>query len=116
MQVIGKVKVVLDGDALRSEPGATLNLGLIKRTAMPNALGGVDYMEEFTNSEVKCTLLHVSDTDLEALERVTAGNVQFVGDNGVTYVIPDAFFAEAGEITSEGKVEVTFQGSRAIRQ
>lgn len=115
MQVFGKVKVSLNGDILRSKPEASLNLGLVKRTAVPNSLGRVDYKEEHTNSEVKCTLLHVADTELADIEAMTNVNLQFIGDNGVTYMIPDAFFAEAGTLNQDGEIEITFQGSKASR-
>jgi hypothetical protein len=109
MKATGRVKVKVDGDLLRSKSGASIQLGGVKRTPVPNDQGTVDYKEETVPAEVKCTLVHVGTTDLPAIRAFAGGNVIYETDTGIVYTVPNAFFQEMGEL-KDGEVEVTFGG------
>lgn len=113
MKVTGRIKVKVDGELLRSKPGATLQIGGVKRKPVPNDQGTVDYMEETAPAQVKATLIHVAGTDLRAINDFVDGTVIFETDTGHVFTIPDAFCEELGEL-KEGEVEVTFGGSPTV--
>ena len=114
MQNTGRVKVKMDGDVLRSKPGASLQIGGTKREAVPNDQGTVDFKESTAPAEVKCTLVHVATTDLDAIRDYSNGTVQFETDTGVAYTMPNAFCSDIGEL-KDGEVEVTFGGDPAFK-
>ncbi|HLS32163.1 MAG TPA: phage tail tube protein [Brevibacterium sp.] len=111
-KVTGRVTVKINGETLRSAPGASIQVGGVTREAVPNDQGTVDYRETTAAAEVSATLVHVAETDLIALRDFVGGTVNYETDTGVTYVIGDAFVTELGEL-SEGEVEVTFSGNPA---
>jgi len=112
MQNTGRVTVKVNGDTLRSKPGASLKIGGVSREAVPNDQGTVDHKEATEAAEVKCTLVHVATTDLIALRQMTGGTVNYETDTGVVYVVPGAFTTDVGEL-NDGEVEVTFMGNPA---
>lgn len=112
-QVSGRVKVKIDGELLRSKPGAMIQIGGIKRTPVPNDQGTVDWKEEIEPSEVKATISHVANTDLPAIRAWAGGVLTFETDSGTTYTVPSAFTAGTGEL-KDGEVEVTFNGDPAV--
>lgn len=112
MQNTGRVTVKVNGDTLRSRPGASLTYGGVTREAVENDQGGIDYRESTQAGGVTCTLVHVSSTDLEALRNFRDGVVNYETDTGKVYVIPGAFTTEIGEL-SEGTLDVTFMGQPA---
>lgn len=113
MKSTGRVKVKMNGDVLRSKPGASIQIGGVKRTPVPNDQGTVDYKEETVPAQVKCTLVHVGKTDLPALLKFDDGTVQYETDTGLTYTVPNAFVEELGEL-KDGEVEITFGGDPIV--
>ena len=112
-QVTGRVKEKVDGELLRSKPGATIQIGGVKRNPMPNDQGTTDFKTENVPAMVKATLHHVANTDLPALLAFQGGTVIWEGDNNISYTVPGAFTQELGEL-KDGEVEVTFGGDPAI--
>lgn len=111
-QAFGRATVKLDGKALRSKPGASIQLGGYRREyALTDQREGY-YTETEVPAEVKCTMPHMSDTDLVALRNFKNGTVQFITDHKRVYTVPNACFGEMGEVTN-GEVEVTFRGEPA---
>lgn len=112
-QQTGRVTVSWDGNNLKSKPGAALQMGGITRSE--NGMddqGGFFYKELIVPGMTKCTLIHVSDTDLSELRTVKDADVQYSTDTGVVYTIPNGVFTAFGELAN-GEVEVTFMGSPA---
>jgi hypothetical protein len=112
MKATGRVKVKIDGELLRSKPGASIQIGGVKRTPVPLDVG-FDHKEEPVPAEVKCTLSHVGATDLRAIRAFENGTVTYETDNGPVYTVPNAYCADMGEL-KDGEVEVTFGGDPAV--
>lgn len=115
MKASGRIKVKIDGELLRSLPGASIDIGGVTREEKPNDQGTVDYVEKTKPAMVKAKLSHVGTTDLPRILAFTGGQVQYEADNGVTYLVPNAWTKEIGEL-ADGEVEVTFGGDPAIKQ
>lgn len=112
MRKTGRVTVKFDGESIRSKPGASLQIGGVQRDGEMSDQGKFFYSERDVPSEVKCTLIHVADTDLDAIRRFRDGVVTFECDTGITYTVPNAATMELGELAN-GEVEVTFMGDPA---
>lgn len=108
-QQTGKVTVKWDGDQLRSKPGATAQMGGIRRPGEMSDQGEFVYKETLIPGMIKCTIIHCSDTDLVALRNFKNGTVQYETDTGKMLTMANAVTSEIGDL-SNGEVEVTFMG------
>jgi hypothetical protein len=106
-QVTGIVKIKINGQLIRSMEGAKLNTGGIERTDVVGfALYG--HSEKVVPAEISCTIAHMADTDILALNQLTGAVVNFETDTGVVFVVADAFTTKPVELTG-GKGEVTLE-------
>lgn len=114
-QVTGIVFVKVNGDLLRSKEGAKLMLGGKERTAQTgHSVYG--YSEKVVPSQVECTISHLADTDLNALNDTVDATVTFETDTGVVYTVPNSFLTKPPELTGgDGDVALEFQGDPAFR-
>lgn len=111
----GRVTIRVNGDALRTQEGASLDIGGAMREPVTNDQGTVDYVEKIKHAQVRCSVSHTRDFDLIALRDGTLdASISFEADNGAVWVVPNAFVTEIGEISS-GRVDVTFAGNPAQR-
>lgn len=108
-QQTGRVTVKIDGDTLRSKAGASMQKGGIKRPAESTDQGETIYKENVVPGVIKCTMVHMSDTDLDAISKFKGGTVQYITDTNVTYTMANAVCSDVGDL-SNGEVEVTFSG------
>jgi hypothetical protein len=105
----GRVTVKVDGDQLRSKPGATAQMGGPRRPVEMSDQGETVYKENLIPGMIKCTMIHCADTDLVALRNMINGTVQYETDTSVMYTMAGAVTSEIGDL-SNGEVEVTFMG------
>lgn len=113
-QATNRVKVKLDAvGVLRSKAGASLQIGGVQRAADVDDQGNVYFRESIVPAEVRCNLVHVRTSDLEALRDFTGGQVTYEADAGKTYTIGNAFTVSLGELAN-GEIEVTFGGDPAV--
>lgn len=116
-KLLGRVKIVVDGARHRTKKGARLKVGGIVRTAVTATDGSVYFTEDIEPSELSFTVLHASDLDASAIHSSgTEKTMQFIGDNGVSYTIANAFSTTPPEIGDEGEVSFTFVGDPAQKQ
>jgi len=106
----GRVTIKLDGEPLRSKPGASMKLGGLERKFSMTDQGETLHQEEWVNGEMKCTMPHLSDTDVDKIRDFVNGTVQFVTDTGKTFTMAKAGYASSGELQN-GELEVTFKGA-----
>ena len=111
-QVTGRVTIKLGSDSLRSKPGATLNIGGITREYDVTDQLESYYTEKGTVATIKCTMPHMSDTDLIAIRNVKNVTAYYVTDTDHTYTVPNASIASIGDL-SNGEVEITVMGDPA---
>jgi len=115
-QVLGRVKIVVGTRTIRTKKGAKLDPGGITRTAVTATDGSVHYTEDIKEAVLDFVALHTPDLnplDIHAMADVTAN---FIGDNGVTYVINHAFSSTPPEINDDGEAPFKFFGDPAIAQ
>jgi len=105
----GRVTVKVDGDQLRSKPGATAQMGGVRRAYEMSDQGETVFKETLQPGMIKCTMQHCADTDLVALRNFVNGTVQYETDTGLVYTMAGAGTTEIGDLAN-GEVEVTFMG------
>lgn len=115
-QVTGVCIIKMDGAALRTKEGATLNFGGNERT--PVYADGV--LTGFANkpmaATVSGTLAHTANTDVEGLRNAENVTLVFECDTGVSYLVNEAFLTTPPELTGgEGDMTVEFAGQPATQ-
>lgn len=113
-QKTGRITLKLGADTLQSKAGAMLQTGGVTREADVSDAGEVFYTETTQAAEVKATLIHTAETDLEAIKATTDITIEFRCDTGRVYTVPHAFYKTDGGLQN-GEIEVTFGGAAAIQ-
>jgi Phage tail tube protein len=113
-QATGRVYITVDGDLLRSMPGASLQTGGVDRQAKILDSGDAHHIVVPVVSEVVASVVHLPDTDVVAMREWSNVTLKFVTDTGDGYVINNAWVATVGPLTN-GEISVTFNGPRANR-
>lgn len=113
-QIQGRATIKKDGAALNTKNGAEIALGGIPRAWVANDQGGGGYQEgETIPASVTCTVLVDEDFRADGFDG-TGLTIEFVADNGLTFVIRDAFLTDPLSISS-GECQVVYNGSPAIQ-
>ena len=113
-QQTGRVTIKLGNETLRSKPGASLQIGGISREfEMTDQLESY-YREKPKAALIKCTMPHMSDTDIIALQSWKNGTAHFMTDSGRCYTVANAAIADVGDL-SNGEVELTVGGDPAAQ-
>lgn len=108
----GRVTVKLDGDALRSKPGASIDIGGLASEEMMTDQGLFVAKQEWRPSIVECVIVHMGDTDLVALRNTKEITLTFHTDTGVTYTVANARIKNPPKLEN-GECPLTFVGSPA---
>lgn len=112
-QVLGIAIIKVDGQALRSEPGASHDPGGFKRTAIVgDQPGDVAYAQQNKQSTTKCVVMFDASSSLVAMNAWSDVTVQFDADTGQSYVTNHAFLVDTTVLTAGqgGKIPLEFQG------
>lgn len=112
-QVSGIVKITVDGTLHRSLEGAVLDMGGKEREAVVGyAVYG--FKEKVMPATLTFTLAHLAGLNLTDLAAVTDAVLRYECDNGITYVVSNAFVSKPLKINgSDGTVEVEMVGDAA---
>ena len=113
----GIVKIHIDGKLVRSKDGATLETGGMERTL--HVGHGVVYgaSEKFKPSLLECTLVHMADTDVIALNKLAGVVARFESDVGTTYLLNNMYTTEPCKVSGgEGEVSLKMSGDAAIEE
>lgn len=114
MHAIGRAFIKVNGALLRSNPGAKINLGGYKRDPVVTD-SDVFFTESFEPAKVECELTLDKNDSLEGLRNAAGVTVTFEGDNGITWLVRDAFLEATLTVTAQegGKIPVTLTGKPA---
>ena len=113
-QLIGKVKVVADGQTFRTKKGSKLETGGIERTVVMDNFGKSHHSEEFMPSVLEFTTLHTSDFDAQAIHALVDVTFNYIADNGIQYVCPNMKSLTPPTITDDGECAFKFSGDPAV--
>lgn len=113
-QATGRVTIKLDGDVIRSRSGASLQTGGVVREPLTTDQGSIFYREDITPAAVVATVVHIAETDIQALRALRDFTCTFETDTGVSWSISNAFVTEVGALAN-GEFELTINGNAANR-
>lgn len=114
-KVTGIVYVKVDGELMRSEKGASLDVGGMKRTPIMAAGVLVGYQEEAVPSEVEFKVAHTSSTKIRDMSDWVDKTLKFETDTGVHFLITNAFTADPVKL-ADGWATVKMQGDPAEQE
>lgn len=109
-KMFGQATVSMNGQQLLIAEGAKLNTGGTKRNTVK---GSKVYgnSEEPMEATVECDIYLDSTVDLDVINNMADGTVQFACDTGQTYVLPHAWTAEPVDLSAAnngGKAKIKF--------
>lgn len=112
-QQTGRVTISLDGTQHRSKPGASINIGGVERKWDATDQGEAYFQEKSIPAMLKFTLVHMTDSDLLALQKFKNGTAQYITDTGRTYTISGAAVSKVGDLQN-GEAEVELGGDAVV--
>ncbi len=114
-QTLSIAYIKVDGDLMRTLPGAKIKLGGKKREPVVGASSVHGFAETIEPSMVECEISVVPGYSVARLQAITGATVTFEADTGQTWVVRDAFCTETLEVTGGegGKVALKFAGQPA---
>jgi hypothetical protein len=113
-KVAGIINIKVDGQLIRSEPGATMNYGGITRQEIISGKN-VDYQESFAAGKIEASVPMVSGISLEDMRSWVDKTVVFETDIGVSFLFTNMFTTSAIEM-SDGKVKLAMAGDAGVQQ
>jgi hypothetical protein len=114
-QRTGQVYVRVGGNLLPSLPGATLkDFAGVKRTPVVGTkVHG--FMEETLVPTIECEVSHGADVSVDTLMKIVDATATFECDSGPTFVLSNAWVAEASEL-KDGKLKVVINAKACVEQ
>lgn len=113
-KMLGIATITVNGSAYDSEPGATLDLGGVKRN--PKVYGRkVGHYEETVHATITMTIGLTEGLSLKELQELAAATVIFKADTGQSYVVRNAFRTETINMKDGdgGSVAISIAGEPA---
>lgn len=113
-QLLGKALIKVDGQLLRSKPGAKFNLGGVTRKTQSDDTGH-GFSEENVAPFIECSINLDGAIRISDLAKATSVSVTFEADTGQTYVLRNAWIENPPEVTSGegGDVPLRYVGESA---
>lgn len=113
-QVLGQVRIKVDGDLIESDGSSTIELGGAMRESVKGDYQAGAFRETTEPSKVEASVLIKAGVDLAALRAIDNATLTVETDIGSVYIIRSAYVAEVISIsTSDGKAKVVFMGPPA---
>lgn len=113
-QLLGRAFIKVDGDLLRSNTGAKIDLGGPVRSAVVgNAVHG--YAEAVKESTVECEISLAAGDSLATVRNITNATITFECDTGQVFIVRGAWVVDPPVVTEGegGKVPLVFKGQPA---
>ena len=110
-QCTGRVAITIGGNRLTSKEGAKLKYNDKTRETVLGDAGVLGYSEKTDAPEITCTIAHKKGISLAAFEAMNDETVSFDADTGASFVLRNAWCADALELTN-GEVSLRFVGMK----
>lgn len=100
-KITGKATIRVDGKELRTEDGASLNIGGQNRKSITAGGKHHGFQEEDVPCSLECNVYHDADLSLRWLSDITGATVMFETDTGKQFIVRDAFTTEPAVLDSK---------------
>lgn len=107
--------IKVNGELLRTLPGAKLDLGGKVRASVVGASAVHGYSETIKPAMLECEISLTEGYSLEQLRNITDATVTYEADTGQSYVVREAFTTETLNVSAGegGKVALKMEGQPA---
>jgi hypothetical protein len=112
-QLIGRVKIIADGQSIDIEKGAKFKLGGTKRSSKTSDGGKTHYSEETEAAELEVKVFPTADCPIETYRNFVGVVLQFTADNGISYQSRNAVTTDCLEITGHESFTLKMAGDPA---
>lgn len=112
-QVVGQMTVKIDGVTYPTAGETTLDIGGPVRAPVKGDYDASSFSETTEPSKAEVTLLYKNGVSLGALRAIDNATLTLEADNGTTWIVRNAYAADAISFGQDGKAKVTFQGPPA---
>lgn len=112
-QVVGQVKIKIDGTWYSTSKEASMEIGGATREAVAGDYEAGSFSESTSPSKVTVSLLYKSGVSLSDLRSIDDATITLETDNGITWIVRNAYAADVITFSQDGKAQVVFQGPPA---
>lgn len=114
-QRTGQVYIRVDGNLLKSMPGAKLTgvAGAKRNAVVGNEVYG--FGEEILVPTIECDISHGADVSVQKLFKIVDSTATFECDSGPIFVLSNAWVASVDEL-ADGKLKVMINAKRCVEQ
>lgn len=112
-RVVGQVKIKVDGDFLPTSGEATMNIGGAMRENVPGDYDAGSFKETTAPARCEVSLLYKQGVSLSAIRAIDNATITLETDNGHTWIMRNAYCAEAPDFGQDGKAKCVFEGPPA---
>lgn len=112
-RVVGQLKITVDGTAYPTSGEATLDIGGPVREAVAGDFEAGAFKETTAPSKTEVTILYKAGISLSALRAIDNATLTLQADTGATWIVRNAYVADAISFGQDGKAKVTFGGPPA---
>jgi len=114
MKVSGQITIKVDGDTILAKNGEVdFSFGGLKRESKYADNRRIGYSEEPIAATVQGTLIHTSDTDLQALADHANVSIVLELDTGVKYLVANACAIDPPALSGKGDLKISYEGDPA---
>jgi len=112
-QIVGQVKVKVDGTSYPTSGESTLDIGGTVRESVVGDYEAGAFKESTAPSKLETTILLKSGVSLSDLRKIDNATCTLETDTGAVWIIRNAYVADAISFGQDGKAKVVFQGPPA---
>lgn len=112
-RVVGQIKLTVDGTAYSTSGEATLDIGGPVREAVAGDFEAGAFKETTAASKCEATLLLKQGVSLSELRKIENATITVQTDIGTTWIVRNAYTADAISFGQDGKAKVVFGGPPA---
>lgn len=112
-QVVGQAKVKIDGEWYPTSKESSMEIGGTIREGVAGDNEAGAFAESTAPSKLTVSLLYKSGVRLSDLRSIDNATVTLETDNGISWIMRNAYVAEVISFGQDGKAQVVFQGPPA---
>lgn len=114
-RVLGQATIKVNGRAVESNAGASIDLGGEERTTKMSAKKVVGYQAKIKQARIECAIPNTQDVSEKELHDIAGATVSFAGDNGKVYTVSNAHRTETLTTDDDsGDLRLVLEGDPAV--
>lgn len=113
-QVVGQVKVKVDGEIYETDGSSSLEIGGATREAVTGDYQAGAFKEATSPAKCETSILYKAGVSLSAIRAISNATLTMECDTGAVWIMRNAYVADVISFSSsDGKAKIVFQGPPA---